>query len=145
MAFAIFDENLYLMSMKDVSESKGSEMVSSEEGSNSIGTDIIPPTSIMKQLAIAVETGKKFKSMKDLVASSRDSSPVRERASLSFSTMKSLVLREKEEKFTSEFGADEKVATLINSLLDADIRRRTFYQEEDWLWFRDMYGHDIFA
>uniref|UniRef100_A0A5B7AUH3 Rab3GAP catalytic subunit conserved domain-containing protein n=1 Tax=Davidia involucrata TaxID=16924 RepID=A0A5B7AUH3_DAVIN len=65
--------------------------------------------------------------MKDLLASSRDSSPVRERAGLSFSAMKSLVLREKEEKFTSEFGADEKVLSLINSLLDAEghfIRRK---------------------
>uniref|UniRef100_A0A5B7AQQ7 Rab3GAP catalytic subunit conserved domain-containing protein n=1 Tax=Davidia involucrata TaxID=16924 RepID=A0A5B7AQQ7_DAVIN len=120
MAFAIFDENLYLMSRRDDSESKGSEMGSSAEGSNTTNTDIIPPVSVMKQLAIAVEAGKKFKSMKDLLAASRDSSPVRERAGLSFSAMKSLVLREREEKFTSEFGADEKVLSLINSLLDAE-------------------------
>lgn len=55
--------------------------------------------------------------MKDLLASPKDSSPVREKAGLSFSTMKSLVLRE--EKFASEFGADEKVLSLIKSLLDA--------------------------
>lgn len=60
--------------------------------------------------------GKKFKSMKELLASSRDSSPVRERA---FSAVKSLVLREKEDKFTAEFGGDEKVLSLLNSLLDA--------------------------
>lgn len=60
--------------------------------------------------------GKKFKSMKELLASSRDSSPVRERA---FSAVKSLVLREKEDKFTTEFGGDGKVLSLLNSLLDA--------------------------
>ncbi|KAA8526987.1 hypothetical protein F0562_008784 [Nyssa sinensis] len=117
MAFAIFDENLYLMSMRDGSESKGSEMGSLAEGSNTTKTDIIPSTAVMKQLAIAVEAGKKFKSMKDLLASSRESSPVRERSGLTFSAMKSLVLRDKEEKFTSEFVADEKVLSVINSLL----------------------------
>ena len=62
--------------------------------------------------------GKKFKSMKEILASSRDSSPVRERA---ISAVKSLVLREKEEKLTAEFGGDEKVLSLLNSLLDAGI------------------------
>ncbi|KAK2990033.1 hypothetical protein RJ640_004711 [Escallonia rubra] len=111
MSFAIFDENLYLISPRDVSQSKGSEA----EDSNAANTNIIAPTAVMQQLAIAVEAGKKVKSMKDLLQSSRDSSPVRERAGLSFSAMKSLVLREKE-----EFGVDEKVLSLINSLLDAE-------------------------
>ncbi|KAF7141525.1 hypothetical protein RHSIM_Rhsim06G0219000 [Rhododendron simsii] len=115
MSFAIFDENLYLMGMRDASESMGSEIGSSLECLTS--ASIIPPSSVMKQLAIALEAGKKFKSMKELLASSRDSSPVRERA---FSAVKSLVLREKEDKFTAEFGGDEKVLSLLNSLLDAE-------------------------
>ncbi|XP_058220107.1 uncharacterized protein LOC131330506 isoform X4 [Rhododendron vialii] len=115
MSFAIFDENLYLMGMRDASESMGSEIGSSLECLAS--ASIIPPSSVMKQLAIALEAGKKFKSMKELLASSRDSSPVRERA---FSAVKSLVLREKEDKFTAEFGGDEKVLSLLNSLLDAE-------------------------
>ncbi|XP_059662466.1 uncharacterized protein LOC132308409 [Cornus florida] len=120
MAFTIFDENLYMMRVRDVSESKGSEMGSSAEDVNTRNVGIIPPTTVIKQLAIDVEAGKKFKSMKDLLASSRDSSPVMERAGLSFSAVKSLVLREKEEKVTSEFGADEKVLSMINSLLEAE-------------------------
>ncbi|KAF5948892.1 hypothetical protein HYC85_014849 [Camellia sinensis] len=115
MSFAIFDENLYLMSMTNVSESKGSETGSLPEClSNS---SIIPPASVMKLLAIAVEAGKKFNSVKDLLASSRGSSPVRERA---ISAVKSLVLREKEENFSTEFGGDEKLLSLINLLLDAE-------------------------
>lgn len=60
--------------------------------------------------------------MKDLLATSRGSSPIRERASLSFSAMKSLVLREKEDKWTSEFGADEKVVSVVNALLNSGIQ-----------------------
>lgn len=61
--------------------------------------------------------GKKFKSMKDLMVSSRDSSPVRERAGLSLSAVKSLVLRE--EKPASESGDKEKLLSLIRLLFDA--------------------------
>lgn len=57
--------------------------------------------------------------MKDFVASSRGSSPVRERAALSLSAVKSLVLRDKEDKLTSEFGKDKNVLSLIHSLFDA--------------------------
>ncbi|KAK3017410.1 hypothetical protein RJ639_006704, partial [Escallonia herrerae] len=136
MSFAIFDENLYLISARDVPQSKRAGTLrllslaitarswdcdapagagGEAEDTNATDTNIIAPTAVMQQLAIAVEAGKKVKSMKDLLSSSRDSSPVRERAGLSFSAMKSLVLREKE-----EFGVDEKVLSLINSLLDAE-------------------------
>lgn len=60
-----------------------------------------------------------FRSMKDLLLSSRDSSPVREKAGLNFSTVKSLVLRDKEDKIDIESSADEKAFSLINSLLGA--------------------------
>ena len=63
--------------------------------------------------------GKKLKSLKDCLASSASSSPVRERAGLSLSAVKSLVLREKEEKLTFDYGDNEKVLSLINSLFDA--------------------------
>ena len=53
------------------------------------------------------------------MTSSRDFSPVRERAAMSFSTMKSLVLREKDEKLITEFGSDERVVSLIKSFVDA--------------------------
>ena len=62
--------------------------------------------------------GRKTKSMKDFIAFSGSSSPVRERAGLSLSAMKALVLPEKEDKLTSEFCNDEKVMYQINSLFD---------------------------
>ena len=62
--------------------------------------------------------GKKSKSMKEFLTSSGGSSPVRERG-LSLSAVKSLVLRDKEDKLTSEFGTNEKVLYLIHSLFDA--------------------------
>ncbi|KAL7601261.1 hypothetical protein Lser_V15G20964 [Lactuca serriola] len=67
-------------------------------------------------------TTRMVRSMKDLLMSSRDSSPVREKAGLNFSTVKSLVLRDKEDKIDMEFGTDEKVkvVSLISSLLGAE-------------------------
>lgn len=115
MAFAIFDENLYLVSTTKVSESKDSESDNSVERMTNL--DNFAPAVVLKQLAIAIRAGRKHNSMKDLLASSRDSSPVREKA---ISAMKSLVLREKEDKFTAEFGGDEKVLSLIKSLIDAE-------------------------
>ncbi|CAI9757012.1 unnamed protein product [Fraxinus pennsylvanica] len=81
------------------------------EGSNAVNADIIPSS--------AVIAGLVYNSMRDLLASSRGSSPIREGASLSFSAVKSLVLREKEDKIASEFGADERVLSVINSLLNS--------------------------
>ncbi|XP_073304057.1 uncharacterized protein [Primulina huaijiensis] len=119
MAYAIFDENLYFMGEREFSPSSGSE--DKPEGSNNASTDIIPSSVIVKQLAVAIETGISYNSMKDLLASSRGSSPIRDRASLSFSAMKSLVLREKEDKWTNEFGADEKVVSVVNVLLNTEV------------------------
>lgn len=70
--------------------------------------------------------GKKFKSLKDCLASSGGSSPVRERAGLSLSAVKSLVLREKD-KITLAFGDNEKVVSLINSLFDTGICTLLFH------------------
>ncbi|XP_073058907.1 uncharacterized protein [Primulina eburnea] len=120
MAYAIFDENLYFMGEREFSPSNGSEEGVIPEGSKNAITDIIPSSAIVKQLAVAIETGISYNSMKDLIASSRGSSPIRERASMSFSAMKSLVLREKEDKWTSEFGADEKVVSVVNALLNTE-------------------------
>ncbi|KAL7103441.1 hypothetical protein ACP275_08G179200 [Erythranthe tilingii] len=120
MAYALFDDNLYMLDEREFSHSKDSEDGVLMEGSKANDADIIPSSSIVKQLAVAVEAGLNYSSMKDLRASSRGSSPIRERASLSFSAMKSLVLREKEDKLASEFGADEKVLSVINALLNAE-------------------------
>ncbi|XP_068338219.1 uncharacterized protein [Pyrus communis] len=118
MAVPFYDENMYLLNMKNDTEAKGAEMIPSVE---SLVSDniLIPPLSVMRQLAIAVEAGKKSKSLKDFLASSGSSSPVRERAGLSLSAVKSLMLREKDEK-PSDFVNNEKVLALIRSLFDAE-------------------------
>lgn len=78
--------------------------------------NLVPAT-----LLLLSRAGKKFKSLKDCLASSGGSSPVRERAGLSLSAMKSLVLREKEDKLTFGSGDNEKILSLINSLFDEGI------------------------
>ena len=63
--------------------------------------------------------GSGYSTMKDLLASSKSSSPIREKASMGISVMKSLVLREKDDKMIQEFGSDDKVHGLMNALLNA--------------------------
>ncbi|KAK4355235.1 hypothetical protein RND71_024206 [Anisodus tanguticus] len=118
MAYAIFDENICFTSEREIPDSKDSESGSTMEDSNLRDRDVITPAAVMKQLAVAIEAGKRCIAMKDFLASSRGSSPM-ERASLSLSAVKSLVLRDKDDKFAGEFGADDKVLSLINLLLDA--------------------------
>ncbi|KAL9264176.1 Rab3 GTPase-activating protein catalytic subunit-like protein [Drosera capensis] len=118
MSFALFDENIYLYNEKLAAEAKGLNMASLVDGYDVSNRGIIPPASVMKQLATAIESGKNYKSMKDLLATSRSSSPVRERASLGFSAVKSLMLREKD-KLAPESGGDE-VLLFIQSALDAE-------------------------
>ncbi|XVF77405.1 hypothetical protein PTKIN_Ptkin14bG0040400 [Pterospermum kingtungense] len=120
MAVPFYDENIYLLNMKNEAEAKALEAIPSVDVLNTVNTTSIPPISVIKQLAVAVEAGKNLKSLKDLSASSGNSSPIRERAGLSFSAVKSLVLREKEDKLASSFGDDERVLALIHSLFDAD-------------------------
>ncbi|XXG46851.1 hypothetical protein AAC387_Pa02g1589 [Persea americana] len=91
-----------------------------EDGSRASEFDTIPPSFIIKQLAIATENGKNFNSLKDLLKSARGSSPVKERSSLSFSAVKSLVLREKEEKLTRDLGDYEDISSLIRLLFNTD-------------------------
>ncbi|KAI3768986.1 hypothetical protein L6452_00082 [Arctium lappa] len=115
MFVPVFDANLCLANA--VSSPKEKEGDSPLKDDNS---DIVPPANVLKQLAIGVQTTKIIKSMKDLMISSRDSSPVKERSTLSLSAMKSLVVGEKEDTFASEFGRDEKVMSLIHSLTNAE-------------------------
>ncbi|XP_038905830.1 uncharacterized protein LOC120091781 [Benincasa hispida] len=127
MAVPFYDENLYLLNMKNDIEAKNAEIVPSVESFLAIDKASIPPLSVIKQLAIAVEAGKKSKSMKSLVASSGDSSP-REKSGLSLSSVRALMLREKEEKSSTAFRHDERIQSLICSLFDAegDFLKRSF-------------------
>lgn len=60
-------------------------------------------------------TSKKYKSMNDLLALAKES----DKSGLSFSAMKSLVLREKEDKTGSENFGNEETFSLIQALFDA--------------------------
>ncbi|KAL2956526.1 hypothetical protein AAZX31_18G091400 [Glycine max] len=111
-----YDENLYILNVKNDLDAKASEAIPTVEGLTAATKHPIPPSSVLKQLAIAIEAGRQTNSMKDFVASS----PAREKAGLSISSVKALVLREKEDKLTSEFSSDEKVVYLINSLFDQE-------------------------
>ncbi|KAF5807449.1 putative Rab3 GTPase-activating protein catalytic subunit [Helianthus annuus] len=116
MSFTMFDDNVLLPSRSPMSKEPEGGVL----GSDDSNIDIIPSAAVLRQLAIGVETTRMVRSMKDLLMSSRDMSPVREKAGLNFSTVKSLVLRDKEDKNDTEFSADEKVVSLINSLLGAE-------------------------
>ncbi|KAI5571169.1 hypothetical protein BDE02_11G076500 [Populus trichocarpa] len=143
MALPFYDENLYLLNMKNEEEAKGSHVSSIVERLNATNPDTIPPISALKQLAVAVDSGKKFKSVKDILASSGASSPIMERASLSLAAVKSLMLRDKEDKLTSEFGNDEKLESLIKSLFDAEgnfLSRNMSLVLEPPLLPRDIHG-----
>ncbi|KAK7305142.1 hypothetical protein VNO77_43042 [Canavalia gladiata] len=114
-----YDENLCIVNVKNDLDAKTSESISSVEAVTAATDHSIPPSFILKQLAIAVEAGRNTNSMKDFVASSAVSSPTRDRAGLSLSAVKALVLREKD-RLTSEFSSNEKVMYLINSLFDPE-------------------------
>ncbi|XP_042037345.1 rab3 GTPase-activating protein catalytic subunit-like isoform X1 [Salvia splendens] len=118
MAYAIFDDNLYLMHERGYSQPN--DLEEELESSKAAKADIIPSSAILKQLAVAVEAGSGYSTMKDLLASSKSTSPIREKASMSISVMKSLVLREKDDKMIQEFGSDDKVLGLMNALLNAE-------------------------
>ncbi|KAK2431691.1 hypothetical protein P8452_44818 [Trifolium repens] len=133
MAIPFYDENLYILNVKNDLEAKASEVIPSVEGLNAATKDPIPASSVLKQLAIAVEAGSKTKSMKDFISSSGSPSPARERG-LSLSAVKALVLREKEDKLTSEFSRDEKVVLLINALFNPEgdfLRRKIDSNQEE--------------
>ncbi|XP_044474391.1 rab3 GTPase-activating protein catalytic subunit-like isoform X2 [Mangifera indica] len=125
------DENLYILNMKNDLEAKGTDVNSLLERLTSTDVNRIPPVSVLKQLAVAVESGTNFRSIKDSLASSGSFSPVFERAGLSLSSVKSLVLRDKDDKLASDFCNDEKVMSLIQSLFDAEgnFLRRKIYSD----------------
>ncbi|CAI0437266.1 unnamed protein product [Linum tenue] len=143
MAVAFYDDNLYILKMKNDAENKASQVPYIVERLNATTPDSIPPASVMKQLAIAIDAGKKYKSIKDLVVSSGRSSPMKERASLSLAAMKSLVLRDKDEKLASEFENHEKVLSILQSLFDAEadfLRRNVSCSEDSLSLIKDIHG-----
>ncbi|KAI4321963.1 hypothetical protein MLD38_035281 [Melastoma candidum] len=118
MSFPIYDENLYTLNEKADVEFKVPDLASILEGLIAGNTERIPTSSAVKRLAVAVENGKKFSSIKDILTSIRDSSPARERTGLSLSAVKSLVLREKDEKL--EFADEERMSSLVCRLFEKE-------------------------
>ncbi|KAE8723538.1 putative pentatricopeptide repeat-containing protein [Hibiscus syriacus] len=119
MAVLFYDENIYLLNMKNDTEAKLLEAIPSVDVLNT-NTENIPPSSVIKQLAVAIEAGTNFKRLKDLLASFESSSPSKEKAGLSFSAVKSFIIGEKEDKLDYGFCDDERVLDLIRALFDAD-------------------------
>ncbi|CAH2069908.1 unnamed protein product [Thlaspi arvense] len=120
MAAPFYDENLYILKAKQDQEAKASDVGYMVESLNAVDVNSIPRASIVKQLAVAIEAGKRSKTVKDFVTSSGSSSPVRERGGLSLSAMKSLVLGEKEDKLGFDSGDEEKLVSLIDALFNVD-------------------------
>ncbi|CAN8252874.1 unnamed protein product [Cochlearia groenlandica] len=120
MAAPFYDENLFILKAKQEQEAKESDVGYIVDSLNAVDVDNIPRASIVKQLAVAIEAGKKVKTVKDFVAPSGTSSPVKERGGLSLSAVKSLVLGEKEDKLGFDSGDEEKLVSLINALFDVD-------------------------
>ncbi|CAJ2633063.1 unnamed protein product [Trifolium pratense] len=79
MAIPFYDENLYILNVKNDLEAKASEVIPSVEALNAAIKDPIAASSVLKQLAIAVEAGSKTKSMKDFISSSGSPSHARDR------------------------------------------------------------------
>ncbi|XP_078180574.1 rab3 GTPase-activating protein catalytic subunit isoform X4 [Carex rostrata] len=76
-----------------------------------------PPASLVKQLAMALEAGKSYKSMSEL-KSKGDTSSLKEKSSVTLSVVKSLVLREKDEKLIAE--GEEEIQSLASFLFKSD-------------------------
>ncbi|CAH8363490.1 unnamed protein product [Eruca vesicaria subsp. sativa] len=120
MAIPFYDANLYILKAKQEQEAKASDVGYLVETLNAVDVNSIPRASIVKQLAVAIKAGKGDKTMKDFVAPSGNSSPVKEKVGLSLSAVKSLVLGEQEDKLGFDSGDEKKLVSLINSLFNAD-------------------------
>ncbi|CAI8596618.1 unnamed protein product [Vicia faba] len=145
-AIPVHDENLSILHMKKDLDAKASEGFPSVESLTATAERPIPSSSVLKQLAIAVKAGRKANSMKDFIASSGGSLPSMERAGLSLSAVKALVLRDKDDKLSSEFCSHEEVLYLINSLFnpEGEFLRRKINSNPDEIdltsFIRDIHG-----
>ncbi|XP_074556606.1 uncharacterized protein LOC141812511 [Curcuma longa] len=101
------------------------EKSSSKKGSSKPLTKAIPSSSVIKQLALAIESSKNFNSVNSLLSSAVEPSYTKEKSGLSFSAVKSLVLRDKEDKE-------------INSSIS-----RLFKSEEQYLPWKGVCGSDL--
>ncbi|KAG8080410.1 hypothetical protein GUJ93_ZPchr0007g5176 [Zizania palustris] len=81
---------------------------------------VIPPASVVRQLVAAIDNGKNFKTMNDM--RSHGDQLLKEKGGLTFSVVKSLVRREKEERSSSNFVGDDETQSLMYSLFKLEER-----------------------
>ncbi|MQL79512.1 hypothetical protein Taro_011969 [Colocasia esculenta] len=76
-------------------------------------TNIVPPASVLKNMAAAIEKGRTFTSVIDVLTADNNSPLMKEKTGLSFSVVKSLMLREKEEKLNTEICGSAEISSAI--------------------------------
>ncbi|KAG0481557.1 hypothetical protein HPP92_012415 [Vanilla planifolia] len=94
--------------------------VAVQGGDKSFNKLTIPPASVFRHLAVAYENVKNFCCTKDLLTLVEDPLTTKEKSGLSFSAVKSLVLREKDDKSSSDFCNDDKVRSMMQLLFDSE-------------------------
>ncbi|XP_020591996.1 uncharacterized protein LOC110032644, partial [Phalaenopsis equestris] len=80
----------------------------------------IPPASVLRRLAEAYEAGKNFLCSRNLLNLVEDPLLTKEKSGLSFSAVKSLVLREKDDNSFSDFSDDDELHSKIQFLFDLE-------------------------
>ncbi|XP_031482064.1 uncharacterized protein LOC116252117 isoform X3 [Nymphaea colorata] len=105
----VYDENTEKGHAKEIRPSKAST------------SNMMIPSTVLKQLATALEKGNNFKSMMDIMTSTAEPSQINDKLVFvpSFSVVKSLVLRDKDGKSFPEISFDE-VASYIQQLFGTE-------------------------
>ncbi|CAA7409134.1 unnamed protein product [Spirodela intermedia] len=110
--------NCLQWNQRDIPDMK--EMGSSglDHGRNPVITTSIPPAYVLKNLAAANMKAKTFKSVKDFPMQDSDSPPMKEKLGLSFSVVKSIVVREKD-KLNHEMCGKLEISSAVQVLFDS--------------------------
>ncbi|KAJ0966181.1 hypothetical protein J5N97_027319 [Dioscorea zingiberensis] len=91
-----------------------------EDGLSNFNNYTVVPASILGQLAVAFECVQSYKSIKDILSLVVDPLPNKEKTGFSFSAVKALVRREKDEKSNPDCCSDEEFHTLMHVLFDSE-------------------------
>ncbi|KAJ0982957.1 hypothetical protein J5N97_011212 [Dioscorea zingiberensis] len=111
--------------LEEVSDKETTVLEDDSQEANNNNICSIIPSSVLRQLAVAVECSQSFNSMKDVSSSVGYPSPVREKTGLSFSTVKALVLGEKDDKLSLDSCGDDESHSLIPLLFGSGLNFMT--------------------
>ncbi|KAJ0983032.1 hypothetical protein J5N97_011287 [Dioscorea zingiberensis] len=111
--------------LEEVSDKETTVLEDDSQEANNNNICSIIPSSVLRQLAVAVECSQSFNSMKDVSSSVGHPSPVREKTGLSFSTVKALVLGEKDDKLSLDSCRDDESHSLIPLLFGSGLNFMT--------------------